>query len=373
MKKAIVASVVLVLVVAIGWWMTRGTEGGAMAPPQVVNVIAPREAVLANVIEAVGTAEARASISIVSEVDGRLTNVGFSEGQLVKAGALLVQLDDRQARAALDRAEAERMDAEAAWKRARQLQSSQVLSEAEADTLKAALKAAQANYDAASAALADHQIRAPFAGVVGLRRVNEGAYVKSGDIITTLDDLQQLQVLFSVPEKYLGQLATGQKVEVTSASYGDRRFVGEVSRIDTRVDAVNRTVAVKADIDNSEGLLRPGQFLQLYLRTGERNATMIPEQAVLTEGAVSFAYTVKDGVAQRNEVKTGSREQGWVEVIAGIGELDQVVINGHARLGTGSKVEVRDDPDALLPQTAAAFLPDSENGNGADNNIPASN
>lgn len=371
MKKAIVA--LLVAAVAIGWWLTRGTQSGGMAPPQVVNVIAPRDAQLANVIEAVGTAEAQASVNVVSEVDGRLVEVLFREGQQVEAGALLARLDDRQARAALARAEAERMDADAAWKRASQLQSSQVLSEAEADTLKAALKAAQANHDAASADLADHRIRAAFAGVVGLRRVNEGAYVKAGDIITTLDDLQQLQVIFSVPEKYLGQLANGQKVEVTSASYGNKRFVGEVSRIDTRVDAVNRTVAVKADIDNGEGLLRPGQFLQLYLRTGERDALMIPEQAVLTEGAVSFAYTVNDGVAQRNEVKTGSREQGWVEVIAGIGENDQVVINGHARLGTGSKVEVRDDPDALLPQTAAAFLPDSENGNGADNNIPASN
>lgn len=371
MKKAIVA--LLVVVAAIGWWLTRGTESAAVAPPQVVNVIAPRDAQLANVIEAVGTAEAQASVNVVSEVDGRLVEVLFREGQQVEAGALLARLDDRQARAALARAEAERMDAEAAWKRARQLQSSQVLSEAEADTLKAALKAAQASHDAASADLADHQIRAPFAGVVGLRRVNEGAYVKSGDILTTLDDLQQLQVIFSVPEKYLGQLATGQKVEVASASYGNKRFAGELSRIDTRVDAVNRTVAVKADIDNSEGLLRPGQFLQLYLRTGERSATMIPEQAVLTEGATSFAYTVSDGVAQRVEVRTGSREQGWVEVINGIGANDQVVINGHARLGTGSKVEVRDDPNALLPQTAAAFLPDANNGNGADNNIPASN
>ncbi|MCB1837577.1 MAG: efflux RND transporter periplasmic adaptor subunit [Alcanivoracaceae bacterium] len=371
MKKAIVA--LLVVAVAIGWWLTRDTESGAMAPPQVVNVIAPRDAQLANVIEAVGTAEARASVNVVSEVDGRLVEVLFREGQQVDAGALLARLDDRQARAALARAEAERMDAEAAWKRARQLQSSQVLSEAEADTLKAALKAAQANHDAASADLADHQIRASFAGVIGLRRVNEGAYVKAGDIITTLDDLQQLQVIFSVPEKYLGQLATGQKVDVTSASYGNKRFTGELSRIDTRVDAVNRTVAVKADIDNSEGLLRPGQFLQLYLRTGERNALMIPEQAVLTEGAVSFAYTVKDGVAQRIEVKTGSRARGWVEILAGIDAADQVVINGHARLGTGSRVEVQDDPDALLPQTAAAFLPDADNGKAAEHDIPASN
>ena len=371
MKKAIVA--LLVVAVALGWWLTRDVQGGAMPPSQVVNVIAPRDARLANIIEAVGTAEARAAVNVVSEVDGRLVEVLFREGQRVDAGEVLARLDDRQARAALARAEAERMDAEAAWKRARQLQSSQVLSEAEADTLKAALKAAQANHDAASAVLADHRILAPFAGVIGLRRVNEGAYVKSGDVITTLDDLEQLQVVFAVPEKYLGQLATGQRIEVTSASYGERRFAGELAQIDTRVDTVNRTVAVKADIDNSDGLLRPGQFLQLYLRTGERNALMIPEQAVLTEGAVSFAYTVADGVAQRIEVKTGSRAQGWVEILTGIAAGDQVVINGHARLGTGSKVEVQDDPNALLPQTAAAFLPETDSGTAAQHDIPASN
>ncbi|MDF1780832.1 MAG: efflux RND transporter periplasmic adaptor subunit [Alcanivoracaceae bacterium] len=355
MKKAVVL-LIAVLAGLVWWWTGSAPKKSMQRPASVVNVVAPRQAELASEIEGVGTAQARASINLTSEVDGRLLSVNFKEGDKVKAGAKLVALDDRIARAQLARADAQLADARAAWERAQQLKSSEVLSKAEADTLQAGLLSAQADRDAAASTLADYTVRAPFAGVVGLRRVNTGSYVKSGDVLTTLDDLDELEILFSVPEKHLGQIASGQTIFVESSSYPDRVFDAHLSQIDTRVDPVNRTVTVKATMTNTERLLLPGQFLNVRLLTGNRLALMIPEQAVLTEGASSFAYVVNDSTAERREVKTGVREQGWVEVLSGIALDEQVIVNGHARLGTGSKVDVREDASALMPDTQRAFL-----------------
>ena len=338
------------------WWVESAPKNEMQRPASVVNVIAPRYAELASEIEGVGTAQARASINLTSEVDGRLLSVNFNEGDKVKAGTKLVTLDDRIVRAQLARAQAQLADARAAWERAQQLKSSEVLSKAEADTLQAGLLSAQADRDAAASTLADYTVRAPFTGVVGLRRVNTGSYVKAGDVLTTLDDLDEIEILFSVPEKHLGQIAPGQTVFVESSSYPERIFDAQLSQIDTRVDPVNRTVTVKATLVNTERLLLPGQFLNVRLLTGKHRALMIPEQAVLTEGATSFAYVVNDSTAERREVKTGVREKGWVEVISGIAFDEQVIINGHARLGTGSPVEVRGDVNALMPATQRAFL-----------------
>jgi len=355
MKKVAPAVIALAVLVVAVWWWADDEAMPRQRPATVVNTLLPRTAQLDAEIHAVGTAQARASVLLTSEVDARLVKVYVQEGDQVTRGQKLVALDDRVARAQLTRAEAQLKDAQAAWERAQQLQNAELLSPAEADTLEANLLAARADRDAAAANVADHAITAPFSGVIGLRRVNVGSYVKAGDVLSTLDDLDNLEVLFAVPEQHLGQLQAGQAVAVRSRSYPERVFNGEVARIDTRVDSVNRTVSLKAALDNRERLLRPGQFLDVALQTGSRDAVMVPEQAILTEGSASFLYTVTDAVATRVEVRTGSRQKGWVEITAGLAADQSVVINGHARLGPGGPVEVREDPEALLPATAEAF------------------
>ncbi|MFN3713481.1 MAG: efflux RND transporter periplasmic adaptor subunit [Alcanivoracaceae bacterium] len=357
MKQGAFVAVVLGITLAmIAWWQFGGSAGGErQRPAQVVNVEQPRSAVLQRRVEAVGSARARQSVNITSEVDGRVARLALREGARVKAGDLLVALDDRTVRADLARADANLADARAAWQRASRLQDTRAVSEAEVDRLRAALQGAEADREAAASRLAYHQIRAPFAGVIGLRHVDTGSYVRAGDLITTLDDQDQLEVQFTVPERHLAALAVGQRVIARSDAWPDREFAGEVTQLDSRVDPVNRAITVKALLDNREQWLRPGQFLQVSLKVGEQQAWMIPEQAILTQGAVSFAFVAVDGKAERRELALGSREQGWVEIRQGINEGDAVIVTGHTRLGGGSPVQVVEDSGALVPESAGAF------------------
>ena len=355
-QGAFLAAVVIVTLVVIAFWQFGGSGvGERQRPPQIVNVELPRSATLQRQVEAVGSARARQSVAVTSQVDGRIVRIGMKEGSRVKAGALLVALDDRTAQADLASAEAALADARTAWQRATRLQDTRAVSEAEVDRLRAALQAAEAQQQAAAARLSYHFVRAPFAGVVGLRQIEVGSYVRAGDLLTTLDDTDQLEVQFTVPERQLASLAVGQPVIARSDSWPEREFPGRVTQLDSRVDPVNRAITIKALLDNREQLLRPGQFLQVALSVAEQQALMIPEQAILTQGATSFAFVVSDDKAERRELVLGTRQQGWVEVRSGIAAGEPVVITGHTRLGGGAPVQVVEDADALVPETAGAF------------------
>lgn len=360
MKKWLALVPVLLLAFGIYWWWSSGPDagagGGRTMPRPVVNVMLPRSAELFQSVQAVGTTEARAAIDVTAEVDGRIDALHFIPGKKVEKGALLVSLDDRAARADLAAAEAALGNARQARDRARRLEQ-ELLSRAEMDTLESTLKAAQAQMDRARAELDDHRIRAPFAGVPGLRRVNSGSYLRAGDVITTLDDLDTLEVVFSVPERFIGALETGQTVEVFSDAWPDRRFLARVEHLDSRVDPATRMIRVKASLDNRDRALRPGQFLSVSLQTGKHQALMVPEQSVLTLGSQSFVYVVDEqGNSARRDLIPGMRREGWVEVRAGLTGTEQVVVNGNARLAVGVPVDVRVDPEALQPSIRDAFL-----------------
>lgn len=355
-QGAFLATVVIVTLVIIAFWQFGGAGvGERQRPAQIVNVELPRSATLLRQVEAVGSARAQQSVTVTSQVDGRVVRIGMKEGARVKAGAMLVALDDRTAQADLASAEAALADARSAWQRATRLQDTRAVSEAEVDRLSAALQAAEAQQQSAAARLSYHLIRAPFAGVVGLRQIDVGSYVRAGDLLTTLDDTDQLEVQFTVPERYLASLAVGQPVIARSDSWPERQFPGRVAQLDSRVDPVNRAITIKALLDNKEQLLRPGQFLQVALSVGEQQALMIPEQAILTQGATSFAFVVSNEKAERRELVLGTRQRGWVEVRSGIVAGEPVVITGHTRLGGGAPVQVVEDADALVPETAGAF------------------
>ncbi|MCC1496160.1 efflux RND transporter periplasmic adaptor subunit [Alcanivorax sp. 1008] len=356
-QGAFVAVVALISLALLAVWQFGGEKAGQrQRPPQAVNVEAPRLTTLQRRVEAVGTARALQSVSVTSEVDGRVVRVAMKEGSRVMTGELLVSLDDRTAQAELAQAEASLADARAASQRAERLQNTRAISEAEVDQLKAALQGAQAQQQAAEARLSYHQIRAPFPGVIGLGNIDPGSYLRAGDLITTLDNTEQLEVQFTVPERYLATLAPGQSLTVTSDAWPEKVFSGQLTYLDSRIDPTNRAITVKALLDNNEQLMLPGQFLQVSLAVDEHQALMIPEQAILTQGVVSFAFVVKDGQAERRQLSLGTRQQGWVEVTSGIAENDQVIITGHTRLGSGSPVTVVDDPGALLPESAGAFI-----------------
>jgi membrane fusion protein, multidrug efflux system len=297
-------------------------------------------------IEAVGTTLARQAVDIVALSAGRVAEIDLRPGQQVEAGAVLVRLDDRMEQAAVAEASAALREAQLALERAQKLHSNNTVAQATVDELQAAFDRAAARLDATEKQLADRTVRAPFAGVVGMRRVDIGARVDNDTVLTTLDDLAELEVEFSVPEVYFGRVRRGQPVAATSAAFPGRTFEGRIATVDTRVGAVSRAFRVRAVVPNPELVLPAGMFMHVTVVLEERPAVLIPEQAVLAEGASTFVFKLQGRQAERRQVRLGQREAGAVEVLDGLAAGDLVVESGHQKLRDGVVVEVAGGPAA---------------------------
>lgn len=352
MKQWLLGLVILVVAIGGSWYLLQPASTGAAKADAGrsanVNVVQPRIGDIQDRLQAVGSTSARNSVDIASEVDGRVIALNFTEGQEVKKGQVLVTLDQRQAQADLKVAQARLADAQAKYDRASRLQSSRSISDAEVDELQASLAVARANLESARTRLENLEIAAPFDGVVGLRDVSVGAYINAGDMITTLDSIDQMQVRFDVPQRFISQLRLGQEVEVSAGLRGTDRFSGEITELDSRVDPLSRTLTVQSRIDNPERRLRPGQFLDVSVTLETREALLIPEQAVLTSGRDKFVFVAEDGAARRVELALGSRQAGEVEVVEGLEARDRVIVNGQDGMNSGDRVNVLEDDKALL-------------------------
>lgn len=317
-----------------------------------VNVVQPERGQIQDRLEAIGTARAQNSVDIVSEVDGRVVEIHFNEGQRVQQGDILVSLDQRQARADVSVAEARLDDARAKYRRAQSLQKSNSVSAAEVDELSAGLAVGRANLELARTRLDNLTVVAPFDGVLGLKEVSVGAWLNAGELITTLDSISHMLVRFQVPQRYTAELRPGQAVAVATEGRAPVRLSGEVTELGSRIDPLNRTLTVQSQVPNPGGSVRPGQFLNVALTLETRTGLLIPEQAVLTRGRENFVYILDDGRAKRVVLALGSRQAGKVEVLQGLTLEDRVVVNGQEGLASGDPVSVLDDPGALLPASA---------------------
>jgi membrane fusion protein (multidrug efflux system) len=319
-------------------------KGGARAVAVVTAHPAQKE--FAYEVEALGTLRANESVDITAKVADRVAAIHFTEGQQVRKGDLLIELDNTEARADLAAAEAAASDSRSQYKRSQELYQTKALSEAQLDQLQATLLANEARVAAARSRLADRVITAPFNGRVGLRNVSLGGLANPGAVITTLDDLSVVKLDFSVPEQFLSTLQPGLTVQARSTAYSDSTFDGRVASVDTRVDPTTRSVAIRALIDNRDGRLRPGMFMTVKLVRPAGQALMLPEQAIVPENEQHFVYVVADGKAHKREVKIGRRRPGEVEVLQGLTADDGVVVDGTLNLRDGVPVRVQDN-DAL--------------------------
>ena len=201
------------------------------------------------------------------------------------------------------------------------------------------------------AQLGERVIRAPFAGMLGIRQVSPGALVTPGTAIATLDDLSRMYVDFPVPEGALAQLAIGQHVAGRTAAYPDRRMEGAVSTIDARIDPATRSVTVRADFPNDDRLLRPGMLVNVDLQRSKRTALRVPEIAIVQVGERTFVYRVKaDGSVEQADVQVGSRSDGQAEILRGVREGERIVIDGTGKLRPGARIT----DAASAPKAAAA-------------------
>lgn len=313
---------------AVGQPSLGTAAGSAVAVTTVPAVVQP----LGIDVEAVGTARANESVVITSKTSNVVTAIHFEEGQFVRKGQLLVELDSAEVRAELAEAEAALAESESNYKRSRELLHTQALSQAQFDQLEATLKANRARVAAAKARLSDTVIRAPFSGRTGLRQVSVGSFVAPGTVITTLDDTSVIKLDFTVPQTYLYALRQGLPIEARTSGLPGRVFEGRVTTLDSRIDPVTRAITVRAELPNEDGLLRPGMFMSVRLQADVTSALLVPEAAIVPEQGRLFVFVVRDGVATRREVRIGRRRPGEVEITEGLSENEKVIVEGTQKV-----------------------------------------
>jgi membrane fusion protein (multidrug efflux system) len=289
-------------------------------------------------IEAVGTAYANQSVDVTSKVANTITSLRFAEGSLVRRGTVLVEFDRAQTAADLEVAEALSTDSERQYRRSQELFATQALSRSNLDQLEATLKANRARVASARARLDDTVIRAPFDGRTGFRLVSLGSLVSPGTVITTLDDTSSIKLDFTVPETFMPYVQPRQSIVARSVALPGHSFNGFVTTLGSRVDMVTRSITARAVLPNKEGLLRPGLFMTVTLQSDVRPALVISEQALVTERGASFVFVVDNAIALRRDVKTGRRQVGKVEIVAGLSAGENIVVDGVLKIRDGLPV-----------------------------------
>lgn len=330
---------------------TAGKPGGAPALP--VKTAAVRRMDVARTIEAVGTAQSNEAVTITAKANGIVERINFQEGQHVKAGAVIVELEAAESNAKINELRASRDAAKLAYDRALALVASRNVAQARVDELAKAYEASEARLSAERARFSDSVIRAPFDGKLGLRRVSLGALVRPGDAITTLDDTSLIKLEFDVPETVLGGVTIGNTVAAQADALRDRKFTGTLSTIDSRIDQTTRAVRVRARIQNSDDVLKPGMFMTVSLTVGTiRNAIVVPEESLLAMGGEQFVYVIRDGRATRTRVQVGQRLPGFAQITTGLNGDEAVAVTGLQQLRDGMPVRQASSPVSGTPGPA---------------------
>ena len=299
---------------------------------------------LQEMVEALGTARANESVTLTASLTDTVRRINFDDGDYVEAGTVLVELTSEEEEAQLAVARAELDEARRQLARLNDLDRRGIAATSEVDLARSAAEAAEARLSTELARLKDRLIRAPFSGLLGFREVSPGTLLGPNEVITTIDDVSQIKLDFTVPEKFLALMQPGRKIYASGASWQDRQFEGVVRAVGSRVDPVTRAVVVRAIIPNEDQALRPGMLLTVRILAKERTAIVVPERSVVQVGNSSFVYVVGPNQrVNRHEVRLGTRQLGVVEVVAGLEEGEQIVTEGIIKLREGSLVKVQGD------------------------------
>ncbi|MCL4235865.1 MAG: efflux RND transporter periplasmic adaptor subunit [Deltaproteobacteria bacterium] len=372
MKQKPFAALVVFAVIAAGayfvWRAIEAKDGGASGPrgfgPAPVVVAEAKTGDWTDELDAVGTARSRESVAITAKVTETVRRLHFEDGQQVKAGAILAELTRAEESAQLSEALAGFEDATKEYQRVSKLDSADLVAKTEVQTQTARYKAADARVRAIEARLSDRLIRAPFAGVVGLRNVSPGQLVAPGTVVATLDDISRIKLDFQVPETYVAVARPGLDVIARSEAYRDREFHGVITGMDTRVDPATRAFAVRAEIPNDDGALRPGMLLAVKIIRERRRTLIVPEGAIVqTQDRHMVFVATPENKAEQRTVKIGARKPGFVEITEGLAEIEQVVVEGAMKARPGGDVAIVGRVDAL---TGAALPMPESNATNAD-------
>lgn len=308
--------------------------------PMAVDATVTRPSTVTNRLRATGTLRADESVELISETSGKITEIRFEEGRRVEKGDLLVKINDAELRAEKKRLSHELELAETQVRRQKQLLEEEAISQERYDETANEAEVLRAQLERVEAQIEKTEVRAPFSGTVGLRRVSEGSYLSPQTVVTTLQRLDPIKVDFSVPEKYSGQVRVGQPIAF-SVRGSDRRVEGRVYATETAVDSETRTLRLRARSANSTGRLRPGMFADVTLTLGETDdALVVPTVSVVPTIDGQRVFVVEGGQAQPRNVTLGVRTDSTVQVTDGLSVRDTVITSGIQDLRAGLPVRI---------------------------------
>lgn len=314
------------------------TQGGRPAPAVRAITIEPetlRERLILN-----GTLQAEDRVQLRSEISGRVTGIYFSDGSIAEEGELLVKIrdDDLQAQRRAKQTQIEL--AEIQLRRQQRLLESESTTQEAFDEARIRRRTLEAELELIDAQIAKTEIRAPFSGRIGLRQISVGTLLEPNTVVTSIQDVRKLKVDVAVPERHMPRVHEGMAIDLRVDGV-DRPYRGEVVAIDPQINVNTRTLTLRAEIDNTEGNLRPGGFATIELVLSEiEDAMMIPATAVIPDLDRTTVYVLQEDRAIAREVRTGLRTRERVHITEGLRPGEQVIVAGLQDLRDGTRVNL---------------------------------
>ncbi|MBR8094899.1 efflux RND transporter periplasmic adaptor subunit [Burkholderia cenocepacia] len=351
MTRRFVSVTCAIVIIALGLFSWRQARLHAapvmMASSTSVVAVVVSPKTVPDALVAIGALQPVQGVTLASELPGRVTEIGFRAGEMVKAGKILIQLFDAPERAALADAQAKAGFARIQLNRSLELASSGAEAKEILQQRQSEFAQAQASVARDKAQIVQKTIVAPFDGEIGVRNVNLGQYLNAGDPVVTLTNLDRLFVNFTLPQQDIAALRNGQPVNVTSDAYLHRSFIGNVTTIEPVINGETRNVIVQATLANPDHALHPGMYVTASVVLPEETALVVPLTAIQTSSFGDSVVVVHGpdarhrGTAEFVPVKVGRQVGNDVIVTQGLKPGDVVVTAGQVRLHPGASVTVQ--------------------------------
>lgn len=311
-------------------------------PPTNVEVLPVYKEKIHDKVEVLGSTYANESVEITPNISETISEIKFTDGQKVEQGNVLVVLDKTEELAQLEGVKVQLQEHERELKRMRPLLKKNISTQRAYDERLTMRDITRQRIEEINAKIEDRTLKAPFAGRVGIRRLSNGALVEPGDIITTIEDVSYIKLDFNVPSIYLSQLLEpGTPIEAVSSVFPGMIFTGKVQTINNRVDPVTRSILVRAIIENTDEIIKPGIMMKVSLLDNERMGIIIPEESVVQRGNEHFVMVVKDDdTVDKRLVSVGINRDGFIEIKNNLELNEQVIVRGVHKVQQGAKVKI---------------------------------
>lgn len=355
-RMLLMLAVTLIVVAGLGFVKFRQIQAAIQAgasyqpPPQAVTTIVARSEVWSSTLNVIGTAAAIQGVTVSADLPGTVARIDFDSGKWVHQGDVLVELDTRQERAQLAATEAQRDLAQTNFGRMQELVKEGVIARSEYDNAVEQQKSTEAQVGEIRATIERKTIRAPFAGILGIRQVNLGQYLAAGAPVVALQSLNPIYVNFGVPQQDAARITAGRKLQVTSDNLPGMEFSGEVTAIDSVVNEATRNIQVQATLHNPGDRLRPGMFVQVGVTSGpSRTVVTLPATAINYAPYGDSVFVVAEMKDAKGRTYKGVRQEfvklqgargDQVAVISGVNPGDEVVTSGVFKLRNGAAVQI---------------------------------